>query len=50
MFDIQKLAYCLALLPKSKGDDDSWCSMIQKILLLINVHLNDFFDSFEEGT
>ncbi|XP_044462220.1 proline-, glutamic acid- and leucine-rich protein 1-like isoform X3 [Mangifera indica] len=47
---MKKLAYCLALLPKSKGDDDSWCSMIQKILLLINVHLNDFFDGFEEET
>ncbi|KAJ0101543.1 hypothetical protein Patl1_05894 [Pistacia atlantica] len=47
---MKKLAYCLALLPKSKGDDDSWCLMMQKILLLINVHLNDFFQGFEEET
>ncbi|CAN6572558.1 unnamed protein product [Malus baccata var. baccata] len=47
---LKKLAYCLALLPKSRGDEDSWSLMIQKILLLINGHLNDVFHGFEEET
>lgn len=50
VFKIQKLAQCLALLPKSRGDEDSWSLMIQKILFLINGHLNDAFQGFEEGT
>lgn len=45
----QKLAHCLALIPKSKGDEESWLLMIQKILLSINRHLNDVFQGFEEG-
>ncbi|KAH0981972.1 hypothetical protein GBA52_009149 [Prunus armeniaca] len=40
---LKKLAHCLALLPKSRGDEDSWSLMIQKILFLINGHLNDVF-------
>ncbi|XP_070673656.1 uncharacterized protein [Malus domestica] len=47
---LKKLAYCLAVLPKSRGDEDSWSLMIQKILLLINGHLNDVFQGFEEET
>lgn len=50
VFKIQKLAHCLALLPKSRGDEDSWSLMIQKILLLLNAHLNDAFQGLEEGT
>ncbi|KAM3732952.1 hypothetical protein ACB098_11G097400 [Castanea mollissima] len=46
---LKKLAHCLALLPKSRGDEDSWSLMIQKILLLLNVHLNDAFQGLEEG-
>lgn len=46
----QKLAHCLAVLPKSKGDEESWSLMIQKVLLSINRHLNDVFQGFEEGT
>lgn len=50
VFNIQKLAHCLALLPKSKGDEEGWSLMIQKILLSINRHLTDVFQGFEEGT
>ncbi|XP_030966472.1 uncharacterized protein LOC115987139 [Quercus lobata] len=45
---LKKLAHCLALLPKSRGDEDSWSLMIQKILLLLNAHLNDAFQGLEE--
>ncbi|XP_015876389.2 uncharacterized protein LOC107413049 isoform X1 [Ziziphus jujuba] len=44
----EKLAHSLALLPKSRGDEDSWSLMMQKILLLINYHLNDAFQGFED--
>jgi hypothetical protein len=50
VFNIQKLADCLALLPKSRGDEDSWSLMIQKIILLLNGLLNDAFQGLEEGT
>ncbi|XP_059433960.1 uncharacterized protein LOC132167082 isoform X2 [Corylus avellana] len=47
--DMQKrLAHCLALLPKSRGDEESWSLMMQKILLLISGHLNDAFQGLEE--
>lgn len=49
-FNNQRLAHCLALLPKSRGDEESWSLMMQKILLLINGHLNDAFQGLEEGT
>ncbi|KAK6233800.1 hypothetical protein QUC31_006206 [Theobroma cacao] len=45
---LKKLGYCLALLPKSKGDEDSWSLMMQKILLSINDLLNDAFQGVEE--
>ena len=48
-FYVQELGHCLALLPKSRGDEDSWSLMMQKILLSINVHLNDTFQGVEEG-
>ncbi|KAL5800468.1 hypothetical protein ACOSQ4_033352 [Xanthoceras sorbifolium] len=47
---MKKLAYCLALLPNSKGDEDNWCLLMQKILLYINVRLNDVFQGLEEET
>ncbi|XP_050378893.1 uncharacterized protein LOC126796171 [Argentina anserina] len=47
---LKKFAHCLALLPKSKGDEESWSLMMQKILLSINRHLNDIFQGFEEET
>ncbi|MFS8012281.1 putative pre-rRNA-processing protein RIX1 [Helianthus anomalus] len=34
---VKKLALCLSLLPKSRGDADSWYLMIQKILIAINI-------------
>ncbi|CAN4114407.1 unnamed protein product [Withania somnifera] len=40
---LKKLGYCLALLPKSRGDEDSWLLMMQKIMLSINIQLNDVF-------
>ncbi|XP_042498607.1 proline-, glutamic acid- and leucine-rich protein 1 [Macadamia integrifolia] len=46
----KKLSHCLALLPKSRGDEDSWSLMMQKILISINVHLNDAFQGLEEET
>lgn len=46
---IQKLTHCLALLPKSKGDEESWSVMMQKILILINDQLNLALQGLEEG-
>ncbi|TKY64039.1 Proline-, glutamic acid- and leucine-rich protein 1 [Spatholobus suberectus] len=47
---LKKLAHCLALLPKSKGDEESWSVMMQKILVLINDQLNLAFHGLEEET
>ncbi|KAI3793537.1 hypothetical protein L1987_36156 [Smallanthus sonchifolius] len=47
---VKKLALCLSLLPKSRGDADSWSLMIQKVLIAINVLLNDSFQGLEEET
>ncbi|KAI8563442.1 hypothetical protein RHMOL_Rhmol03G0111600 [Rhododendron molle] len=47
---MKELGHCLALLPKSKGDEESWSLMMQKILLRINVHLNDAFQGVEEDS
>nr|XP_043631382.1 proline-, glutamic acid- and leucine-rich protein 1 [Erigeron canadensis] len=47
---LKKLALCLSLLPKSRGDEDSWFLMMQKVLLAINVLLNDSFQGLEEET
>ncbi|XP_020226610.1 proline-, glutamic acid- and leucine-rich protein 1 [Cajanus cajan] len=47
---LKKLAHCLALLPKSKGDEESWSVMMQKILMLINDQLNLAFHGLEEET
>ncbi|KAL6957139.1 hypothetical protein U1Q18_043770 [Sarracenia purpurea var. burkii] len=44
------LGHCLALLPKSRGDEDTWSLMMQKILFSINVHLNDAFHGVEEDS
>ncbi|XP_010242430.1 PREDICTED: proline-, glutamic acid- and leucine-rich protein 1-like isoform X2 [Nelumbo nucifera] len=46
----KKFVHCLALLPRSKGDEDSWSLMLQKILISINVDLNDAFQGLEEET
>ncbi|XP_075081002.1 uncharacterized protein LOC107790394 isoform X2 [Nicotiana tabacum] len=47
---LKKLGYCLALLPKSRGDEDSWLLMMQKIMLSINIQLNDAFRGLEQET
>lgn len=48
-FDIQKLTRCLAILPKSKGDEGTWSLLMQKILLFVNDYLTDAFQGLEEG-
>ncbi|KAL0795827.1 hypothetical protein Bca101_067204 [Brassica carinata] len=46
---LKKLAHFLALLPKAnKGDTTSWSLMMQKLLISINVHLNNFFQGLEK--
>ncbi|XP_023767642.1 uncharacterized protein LOC111916263 isoform X1 [Lactuca sativa] len=45
---LKKLALCLSLLPKSKGDEETWSLMIHKILIAINILLNDSFQGLEE--
>ncbi|KAL4576739.1 hypothetical protein LXL04_012838 [Taraxacum kok-saghyz] len=47
---LKKLAVCLSLLPKSKGDEDSWSVLFQKLLIAINILLNDSFQGLEEDT
>ncbi|XP_019460211.1 PREDICTED: proline-, glutamic acid- and leucine-rich protein 1 isoform X1 [Lupinus angustifolius] len=47
---LKKLAHCLALLPKSRGDEESWTVLMQKILIAINDHLNFAFQGLEEET
>lgn len=49
VFNVQRCAQCLSLLPKSRGDEESWLVMIQKILGSINYNLNDAFVGLEEG-
>ena len=46
---IQKFAGCLALLPKLRGDEESWSVMMQKILVVINDQLDIAFQGLEEG-
>ncbi|KAI3458851.1 hypothetical protein Pfo_015514 [Paulownia fortunei] len=45
---LKKLGYGLSLLPKSRGDEDSWSLMMDKILLYVNSQLNDAFQGLEE--
>ncbi|XP_057980746.1 uncharacterized protein LOC131166320 [Malania oleifera] len=45
---LKKLAHCLALLPKSRGDEDSWSLLMQKILFSVNSSLNEAFQGLEE--
>ncbi|RAL45561.1 hypothetical protein DM860_009425 [Cuscuta australis] len=47
---LRKLGDCLVLLPKSKGDEDSWLLMMHKILRFINIQLNDVFQGLEPET
>ncbi|XP_031741762.1 uncharacterized protein LOC116403953 [Cucumis sativus] len=52
VFYISNLEACPlpASLPKSKGDEDSWSLLIQKILLSINSHLNEAFQGIGEDS
>ncbi|XP_057969353.1 uncharacterized protein LOC131158473 isoform X7 [Malania oleifera] len=45
---LKKYAQCLALLPRSRGDEESWALMMEKILISINVYLSDAFLGLEE--
>ncbi|KAL8551783.1 hypothetical protein ACS0TY_000736 [Phlomoides rotata] len=45
---LKKLGYGLSLLPKSRGDEESWSLMLDKILLYVNSQLNDAFQGLEE--
>lgn len=47
---LKKLSYGLSLLAKSRGDKESWCLMMTKILLSIESHLNDAFQGLEEDS
>nr|XP_016498511.1 PREDICTED: proline-, glutamic acid- and leucine-rich protein 1-like isoform X1 [Nicotiana tabacum] len=47
---LKKLACCLGLLPISRGDEDSWLLMMQKIMLSINIQLNAAFQGLEQET
>ncbi|CAH8349955.1 unnamed protein product [Eruca vesicaria subsp. sativa] len=49
---LKNFAHFLALLPKAanKGDAGSWSLLIQKMLISINEHLNNFFQGLEEET
>ncbi|XP_057803662.1 uncharacterized protein LOC131018988 isoform X2 [Salvia miltiorrhiza] len=47
---LKNLGCGLSLLPKSRGDEDSWCVMMNKILLYVNSQLNDAFQGLEEET
>uniref|UniRef100_A0A2P2LE81 Pre-rRNA-processing protein RIX1 N-terminal domain-containing protein n=1 Tax=Rhizophora mucronata TaxID=61149 RepID=A0A2P2LE81_RHIMU len=45
---LKTIARCLALLPKSRGDEDSWHLMMGKILLIVNGYLTEIFHGLEE--
>ncbi|KAI3970679.1 hypothetical protein MKX01_024326 [Papaver californicum] len=47
---LKKFADCLALLPKIRGDEESWSLMMQKNLISVNVYLTDAFQGLEEET
>ncbi|CAN0862320.1 hypothetical protein LINGRAHAP2_LOCUS8440 [Linum grandiflorum] len=46
----KKFASALALLPKSRGDEESWLLLIRRTLLLLNGYLTDVFDGLEEAS
>lgn len=45
---MKKFSCCLALLPKSRGDADSWFQLLLKILLSINIQLTEVLEGLEE--
>ncbi|XP_074264356.1 uncharacterized protein LOC141586859 [Silene latifolia] len=46
---LTNLACCLASLPKSKGDEESWSLMMQKILVSLSALFDSALDGLEEG-
>lgn len=46
---LQKISGALASLPYTKGDSGSWSVIMQKLLISINLLLNDVFEGLEEG-
>ncbi|XP_074570317.1 uncharacterized protein LOC141826897 [Curcuma longa] len=46
----KKIATCLALLPRAKGDEDSWSLMMQQIIIEIDILLNDPLQALEGET
>ncbi|XP_026386237.1 proline-, glutamic acid- and leucine-rich protein 1-like [Papaver somniferum] len=47
---LKKFADCLALLPKIRGDEESWSLVMQKILISVNGYLTDAFQGLEEDS
>ncbi|XP_073312318.1 uncharacterized protein [Primulina huaijiensis] len=47
---LKKLIHGLSLLPKSRGDKDSWWFTMVKILLSIDSHLGEAFQGLEEDS
>ncbi|XP_078177514.1 uncharacterized protein LOC144571997 [Carex rostrata] len=45
---ISKISCALALLPHAKGDIGSWSVIMQKLMISINLMLNDVFEGLEE--
>lgn len=46
----RKIAHCLALLPRIKGDEDSWSIMMQKIIIEIDMLLSNALEGLEGET
>ncbi|KAI3953935.1 hypothetical protein MKW98_017759 [Papaver atlanticum] len=47
---LKKFADCLALLPKIRGDEESWLLVMQKNLISVNAYLTDAFQGLEEDS
>ncbi|KAF3321111.1 proline-, glutamic acid- and leucine-rich protein 1 [Carex littledalei] len=45
---LKKISGALALLPHAKGDSGSWSVIMQKLMISINLLLNDVFEGLEE--
>ncbi|XP_026381355.1 uncharacterized protein LOC113275975 [Papaver somniferum] len=47
---LKKFADCLALLPKIRGDEESWSLVMQKNLISVNAYLTAAFQGLEEDS
>ncbi|CAI9101137.1 OLC1v1038396C1 [Oldenlandia corymbosa var. corymbosa] len=45
---LKKLGHCSVMLPKSRGDEESWSLMMQKVLLFLNDQLTLAFQGLKE--